>query len=83
MSNPTHEPPLSEGASKLCERVIEVIKECLDEGYTEALDELLRFTPRINLIQYLDEEEWENWMTEEEWNEVYKGRIPYPKKAEA
>ena len=40
----------------------------------EAIDELLRFIPRINLVQYLPEEEWEKWMSKEELADIYAGK---------
>lgn len=69
------EPPLSEGRSALVDRVIEMIQKDLRKGDTQALDELLRFCPRINLIRYLDEEEWDQFIDEsttaEERNELF------------
>jgi hypothetical protein len=68
MSVKTHLPSLAEQPDNpLTNRVIEVIFEDVDKGLsTEALDELLRFCPKINLIQFLNEDEWDNFATEEE-----------------
>jgi len=60
--------------SPLVSRVIEKMKEAFEYGDVEAVDELLRFCPRVNLIQYLPEEEWENWMTKEEEKIIYPWR---------
>jgi len=57
--------------SPLVTRVLEHIKNAFEMGDIEAVDELLRFCPRVNLIQYLPEEEWEKWMTDEERKEIY------------
>ena len=48
----------------LIERVVEQIKSDLNEFGVEALEELLSFTPRENLIAYLPEEEWEKYENE-------------------
>jgi len=58
--------------SPLVTRVVEEIKEAVRNSDVEAVDELLRFCPRINLIQYLPEDEWEKWMTQKEKKEIYK-----------
>ena len=50
--------------SKLIERVLEQIKSDLFNGDVEALEELLSFVPRENLIGYLPEEEWERYENE-------------------
>ena len=47
--------------SKLIERVLEQIKADLFNGDVEAIEELLSFVPRENLIGYLPEEEWEQY----------------------
>jgi hypothetical protein len=47
--------------SKLIERVLEQIKSDLFNGDVEAIEELLSFVPRENLIGYLPEEEWERF----------------------
>lgn len=67
MSVKTHLPSLAEKLDHpLTNRVIEQIAEDISDDDTEALDELLRFVPILNLIQYLNEEEWDNFATEEE-----------------
>ena len=48
----------------LIERVVEQIKSDLLNGDVEALEELLSFTPKENLIAYLPEEEWEQFENE-------------------
>ena len=48
----------------LIERVVEQIKNDLAMGDVEALEELLTFTPKENLIAYLPEEEWEKYENE-------------------
>jgi hypothetical protein len=69
---PVFEPLLSEEHdSPLAETVVQEIKDCLNQGYVDGLDELLRFVPRIHLIQYLDEEQWEKFATEEELKKIY------------
>ena len=50
--------------SKLIERVLEQIKSDLFNGDVEAIEELLSFVPRENLIGYLPEEEWERYENE-------------------
>ena len=50
--------------SKLIDRVIEEIKRDFAMGDLTALDELLSFVPRENLIGYLPEEEWERYENE-------------------
>lgn len=62
----THEPPYAESKSKLVDAVIERIRSDIERRDEEALDELLRFVPRLNLIQYLDEEEWDKFLTADE-----------------
>lgn len=47
--------------SKLIDRVIEEIKMDINSGDVTALDELLTFIPKENLIGYLPEEEWEQY----------------------
>ena len=47
--------------SKLIDRVIEEIQRDFAMGDLTALDELLSFVPRENLIGYLPEEEWEQY----------------------
>ena len=46
---------------KLIERVVEQIKADLSMGDVTAIEELLSFVPRENLIGYLPEEEWERF----------------------
>jgi hypothetical protein len=50
----------------LIERVVEQIKQDINNGDVTALEELLSFTPKENLIAYLPEEEWNNKFDEEE-----------------
>jgi DNA-directed RNA polymerase subunit RPC12/RpoP len=45
----------------LIERVLEQIKSDLAMGYVEAIEELLSFVPKENLIGFLPEEEWERF----------------------
>ena len=47
--------------SLLINRVLEQVKADLSIGDLTALDELLTFVPRENLIAYLPEEEWERY----------------------
>tara|TARA_R100001082_G_C4360718_1_gene159217 strand:- start:2196 stop:2360 length:165 start_codon:yes stop_codon:yes gene_type:complete len=49
---------------KLIERVLEEINSDLFSGDTEAVEELLSFVPKQNLIQYLPEEEWRKYEKE-------------------
>ena len=67
----THEPPLAEGESKLVDAVLNEIENAFEQGDVQAVDELLRFCPRINLIQYLPEEQWNQFATEEELDVIY------------
>jgi superfamily II helicase len=48
----------------LIERVVEQIKNDLAMGDVEAIEELLSFVPKENLIAYLPEEEWEKYENE-------------------
>ena len=48
----------------LIERVVEQIKSDLLSGDVTALEELLSFVPRENLLGYLPEEEWEKYENE-------------------
>jgi hypothetical protein len=48
----------------LIERVVEQIKEDIKNGDVTAIEELLSFTPKENLISYLPEEEWEDFENE-------------------
>ena len=45
----------------LIERVLEQIKNDLAMGDVEAIEELLSFVPKENLIGFLPEEEWERF----------------------
>lgn len=45
----------------LIERVIELIKNDIECGDVTAINELLASIPTENLIQYLPEDEWENY----------------------
>lgn len=47
--------------SLLIERVLELIKADLSMGDVTAIEELLSFVPKENLIGYLPEEEWEEY----------------------
>lgn len=47
-----------EEKQKLIDAVIERMKEDISFGDWTAIDELLSFCPKENLIQYLPEEEW-------------------------
>lgn len=48
----------------LIERIVEQIKSDLALNDVEALEELLSFVPRENLIAYLPEEEWHRFENE-------------------
>lgn len=50
---------INDATQALIDRVVEQIKDDIAMGDIEALEELLRFIPKENLIQYLPEEEWE------------------------
>jgi hypothetical protein len=50
--------------SSLIDRVIEEIRKDFAIGDLTALDELLSFVPRENLIGYLPEEEWDKYENE-------------------
>jgi hypothetical protein len=50
--------------SKLINRVLEQIKADVSMGDVTAIEELLSFVPRENLIGYLPEEEWEKYENE-------------------
>ena len=67
------EPTMSEQyESPLVTKIIEEMAKGFLSGDVEAIDELLRFCPRINLIQYgIPEEEWEKWLTKEELADIY------------
>ena len=46
---------------ELIERVVEQIKDDLNNYGVEAIEELLSFCPTKNLVGYLPEEEWEKY----------------------
>jgi hypothetical protein len=48
----------------LIERIVEEIKQDINNGDVTALEELLSFVPKENLIAYLPEEEWERFENE-------------------
>ena len=48
---------------KLIKRVLEEINSDLFNGDTEAIEELLTFVPKENLVQYLPEKEWREYET--------------------
>jgi len=75
---PKYEPSMNEQyESPLVSRVIEQMRSAFEIGDVEAVDELLRFCPRVNLIQYIDEEEWGKWATKKELEAIYgKGQVP-------
>ena len=50
--------------SSLIDRVIEEVRKDFAMGDLTALDELLSFIPRENLIAYLPEEEWSKYENE-------------------
>lgn len=52
----------------LIERVIDNIKRDIEYGDVEAIEELLRFCPTTNLINYLPEEDWEDFEQLEKFN---------------
>lgn len=52
-----YEPSSAEAISPLVDAVIEHMKKQIILGDWTAIDELLRFVPRKNLIGFLDEEE--------------------------
>ena len=75
----TYEPTMSDQyESPLVTRVLEGIRSAFEMGDIEAVDELLRFCPRENLIQYLPEEEWQDWATKEELTSIYGEGNPIP-----
>jgi len=47
---------------ELIERVIEQIKDDLNNYGVEAIEELLNFCPTKNLVGYLPEEEWGKYL---------------------
>jgi hypothetical protein len=46
---------------ELYNRVLEEIKAGIEIGDVDAIDELLTFVPKTNLIQFLAEEEWKRF----------------------
>lgn len=72
----SYEPSMSEEYSTpFIDAVMKQVKDDVMSGYVEALDEVLRFTPRTNLVQYgIPEEEWGKWMTDEELDDIDNGR---------
>jgi len=72
----TYEPMMSdEYSTPFIDAVMEQVKDDVMSGYVEALDEVLRFTPRTNLVQYgIPEEEWGKWMTDDELDDIDNGR---------
>jgi len=71
LSRVNYEPPYAVAESKLVDDVIEEIKKAVETGDLTAVDELLRFTPRQNLIRFLPEEQWNGHCTEED-TEVFE-----------
>jgi hypothetical protein len=53
---------------KLIEAVVEQIKMDIEMGDVEAIEELLRFCPTKNLVNYLPEEDWEQFFELEQFN---------------
>jgi len=45
----------------LLDAVCDEMKKQIDDGDWTAIDELLRFVPRENLINFLPEEDWKNY----------------------
>jgi len=56
-----YEPSYAEGESKLVNAVINEMKYQIEDGDWTAIDELLRFVPRENLINFLPEEKWKRF----------------------
>lgn len=52
---------MNEKKQQLIDAVLEQIKENIAEGDLTAIEELLRFVPLQNLIQFLPEEVWKNY----------------------
>lgn len=57
-----YERPYAEGPSKLVDAVIDQIKQQALVDDWEAVDELLRYVPRENLINFLPEEDWPKYI---------------------
>lgn len=53
-----YEPSVGESTSVLVDAVIEEAKKQIEKKDLTSLDELLRFIPKENLIQFLPEGEW-------------------------
>jgi len=53
---------------ELIERVVEQIKQDIENGDVEAVEELLKFCPTKFLVGYLPEEEWEKYFELEQYN---------------
>ena len=56
-----YEPAFADARSILVSNVILEIEKCLRQEDYEAIDELLRFVPRENLINFLPEGEWKKY----------------------
>lgn len=52
-------------AQDLIDAVIEQIKVDLSNGDCSAIDALLATVPRVNLVAYLPEEQWAEYLTED------------------
>jgi hypothetical protein len=52
-------------AQDLIDAVIEQIKVDLSNGDCSAIDALLATVPRVNLVSYLPEEQWAEYLTED------------------
>lgn len=72
----SYEPMMNkEYSTPFIDAVMEQVKKSVQSGDVESLDEVLRFIPRTNLVQYgIPEEDWEKWMTEEEFEDIHSGR---------
>ena len=53
---------------KLIDKVIEYIKRDLEYSDTTAIHALLTFCPTKNLVSFLPEEEWDNFLELEQFN---------------
>lgn len=62
--NPNYyEPPYAKGESPLVNAVLVEMVRCInDHKDLTSIDELLRFVPRSNLIQFLPEERWKYYL---------------------
>ena len=72
----SYEPMMNdEYDTPLINAVMEQVKDSVISGDVESLDEVLRYIPRNNLVQYaIPEEEWEKWLNDEELEDIYQGR---------